>query len=154
MTTSSTQSIRCFSSASARWIALRLHPGCDVRESLLALAREQSIAAGAIVSAVGSLTQARLRYAGASDATPLAGPWEILNLSGTLGAHGLHVHLAVSDRTGHCVGGHLLPGCVVHTTLELVIADLEGLSFARTFDSQTEYRELEVRPAPPETGPA
>jgi predicted DNA-binding protein with PD1-like motif len=41
----------------------------------------------------------------------------------------------------------------VHTTLELVIADLEGLAFDRSADAETGYRELDIRPTLRETGP-
>ena len=152
MASGSALPLGAFCSSSARWLALRLPPGCDVRDGLLALAREQHIAAGAIVSAVGSLTQAHLRHAGATAASVLPGPWEIVSLSGTLATGGLHVHLALSDAAGQCIGGHLMTGCVVHTTLELVIADLDGLEFDRAPDARTGYRELAIRCTRGETG--
>ena len=113
---------------------------------LRALTATHGIAAGVIVSAVGSLREARLRFAGASTASLVPGPLEILALSGTLSAQGGHLHLAVADADGRCRGGHLLAGCVVHTTLELLVASLAGVRFLRQPDPATGYRELHIEP--------
>ncbi len=69
---------------------------------------------------------------------------EIVSLSGTLSPDGLHLHIALAGRDGRCVGGHLLDGCIVHTTAELVIGELTDLAFRRVEDPATGYRELSV----------
>ena len=75
-------------------------------------------------------------------------PMEILSLSGTLGADGLHLHISLSRRDGACVGGHLVEGCVVNTTAELVIGELPDVDFRRPRDPATGYNELSVQPRP------
>lgn len=47
-----------------------------------------------------------------------------------LDATGEHLHLAVSDENGIMCGGHMMPGCTVRTTLELVIGELEQVTLA------------------------
>ncbi len=125
--------------------ALRLRPGADLREALEAFARSTPVAAAGVVSAVGSLSVARIRLAGAKEIRALQGPWEVVSLNGTVGAGGAHLHAMVSDADGRCLGGHVCAGCIVHTTAELVLLELPGLRFDRTRDPQTGYPELDIQ---------
>ena len=128
---------------------LRLAPGDDLRAALEAtfaeLAREHGIAAACIVSAVGSLSCAVLRYAARSDSSEMDGPLELLMLTGTLSPDGAHLHASVADAQGVVKGGHLMPGCIVRTTVEVVIALLPGWEFRRELDQATGFRELTAR---------
>lgn len=128
--------------------ALRLRPGEDLRPALEALAREGGIPAGVLLGAVGSLRRAVLRFAGREAGTALDGPFEILALNGTLGPEGAHLHAALADAGGRVTGGHVLAGCVVHTTLELAIGVLPDLAFGRRPDPDTGHDELTVTPRP------
>jgi predicted DNA-binding protein with PD1-like motif len=124
--------------------ALRLHPDEDLRDRLQALTQAHGWEAAAIVTAVGSLRQAHLRFAGQPDGTVLDGPFEILSLVGTLSRHGLHLHISLGDAHGQVWGGHLLSGCPIYTTAEIVLTTLPGLVFARSPDPVTGYRELAI----------
>lgn len=126
--------------------AVRLHPGQDLRLALCDYCVHRRIDAACIVTAVGSLTQAAIRFADAVQPTLLAGPFEILALSGTLSRHGAHLHIIVGDGAGQTRGGHLADGARIHTTAEVVLAELEGLAFERHPDPATGYRELLVVP--------
>ena len=75
-------------------------------------------------------------------------PMEIVSLTGTLSADGLHVHIALSRSDGACIGGHVVHGCIVHTTAELVIGELTDVAFRRPLDPATGYGELSVEPWP------
>jgi predicted DNA-binding protein with PD1-like motif len=125
---------------------LRLRPGDDLRPALEQWTRERAIAAGFVVAAVGSLSVARLRFAGRDEGTRLDGPLELVALSGTLSPDGAHLHASVSDADGRVTGGHLLPGCLVRTTAEIVVGVPPGVAFARVHDPATGYRELVIRP--------
>ena len=120
---------------------LRLSPGVDLRRSLEALDAE----AGFVVAAIGSLDPVVLRYAGAPQATRLAGPFELLTLSGALTPDGAHLHMSVADGEGRVCGGHVGYGCIVRTTAELLVAELPGFALSREPDPATGYRELVVR---------
>ena len=124
---------------------LRLQPGEDVRSTLTAWAKEKAIEAAALVSALGSLTQAHIRYANRADGIMTTGDLEVCSLSGTLSVHGLHLHLSIGDRDGKMLGGHMLDGCLVRTTLELVIQEVQGVRMLRSKDEQTTYDELDPR---------
>jgi predicted DNA-binding protein with PD1-like motif len=125
--------------------AVRLRPGDDLREELEKLTALAPLRAGVVLSAVGSLTQLALRFADRKEETVRTGKFEVVSLTGTLGPDGCHLHLAVSDGDGVTAGGHLLPGCLVYTTMELVVGDAVGLIFHRELDSVTGFRELSIQ---------
>jgi predicted DNA-binding protein with PD1-like motif len=135
-------------------IPLRLPPGADLRRTLEAWMAEQQEQAGCVISAVGSLSVAQIRLAGAAEATAIHGELEILSLSGTLSPDGAHLHIAVADRQGSVIGGHLCVGSLVRTTAELVIGLLPEWRFNRELDPATGYAELAIKAQPERQSPA
>jgi predicted DNA-binding protein with PD1-like motif len=127
-------------------VPLRLQPGADLRQALEAWMGEQEEQAGCVLSAVGSLSLAQLRLAGAAEATMIHGELEIPSLSGTLSPDGTHLHIAVADSQGAVIGGHLCAGSLVRTTAELVIGLLPDWRFNRELDPATGYPELRISP--------
>jgi predicted DNA-binding protein with PD1-like motif len=125
-------------------IVERLKPGDELQSALKRIATEHKMKAGVIISAVGSLSVASLRLAGANEATTIAGPLEVVSITGTLSDKSMHVHVSASDSTGKTIGGHLMNGCKVFTTIELVILDLsDEWTFDRQTDDTTKYLELD-----------
>ena len=131
-------------------VPLRLTPGADLRRALEVWMGEQQEQAGCVLSAVGSLSVAKLRLAGATEATAIHGELEILSLSGTLSPDGAHLHLAIADSSGAVIGGHLCAGSLVRTTAELVIGLLPEWRFSRKLDPATGYPELQITPQAPD----
>ncbi len=128
---------------------LRLSPGEDLRLGVEAACRqlmaEKDCQAACVISSVGSLSCAVLRYAAEPEGSRLEGPLEMITLSGTLaapGRGGVHLHASVADARGRMTGGHLMPGCIVRTTAEIVLALLPEWSFARALDPNTGFHEL------------
>ena len=72
------------------------------------------------------------------------GTFEIVSLVGTVETGNSHLHIAISDKDGNVFGGHLKSGSIVGTTAEVVIGELEGVSFKRELDEETDYDELVV----------
>ena len=130
-----------------RILALRLKPGQDLRQQIEAFAKERHIRAGFIITTVGSLREAEIRLADQSSTTHVDGKSEIVSLVGTLGQSGVHLHISISDSTGKTIGGHLVDGCLIYTTAEIVIGDARGLVFSREKDGATGYQELRIRKA-------
>jgi uncharacterized protein len=134
---------------------LRLAPGQDLRAALDAafaqLQAEQNAQAACVISAVGSLSRAVLRYAAEPDGTVLEEALELITLSGTLSPDGAHLHASVADAQGNMRGGHVMRGCIVRTTAEIVLAPLPGWVFSRAHDPATGYMELmaKAHPLPP-----
>lgn len=125
--------------------ALRLHPHQDLKESLDTFARLHHIEAACVLACVGSLRRAVLRYANQEQAAELDGKFEIVSLTGTLSRYGSHYHISLSDGEGRTLGAHLLEGCLIYTTAEIVIGVLPGVSFLREMDRATGYEELYIR---------
>ena len=141
-----------------RVYAVRLTPGADLKAELARLTEAQGLRAGCILSCAGSLSRARLRMPGGFGQVEafrsFDEPLEIVSLTGTLSPDGLHVHISLSRRDGTCVGGHLVAGCIVNSTAELVIGELSQVEFRRPLDPATGHGELSVQPLPsddPET---
>jgi hypothetical protein len=59
--------------------------------------------------------------------------------------HGSHIHVAISDGGGVTVGGHLVSGCKIYTTAEIVIASFEDVVYKRELlENDSGYEELVV----------
>lgn len=126
-------------------LPVRLHPQQDLRAALAAVLSEHNVGAAFALSGIGSLSEARIRYAGMGEATLLCGDLEILTLSGSLSPDGVHLHMTVSDAQGRVMGGHVTPGCTIRTTAEILLALLPDYRFSREPDAQSGWDELVVR---------
>ena len=128
----------------------RLRPGDDLLESLRAYAHAQHLRAAVVLTGAGSLTQAAIRYANQPNATLSTGHFEIVSLVGTLEDGGEHLHLSLGAENGTMIGGHLMPGCKIYTTGEIVLGELQDARFARELDKQgSGWEELKVYSAGP-----
>jgi predicted DNA-binding protein with PD1-like motif len=129
-----------------RSIAKRLTDGQDLMLEIKKLLDEHDIAAGVILSAVGSLKQSTIRVPVIDGKVNYIHPenLEIDSLQGTVSKHGCHLHIAVSDLGGKAWGGHLKEGCIVRTTCELVIGTLDDTTFTREPDESTGFDELKI----------
>ncbi|HEY6564435.1 MAG TPA: PPC domain-containing DNA-binding protein [Pirellulaceae bacterium] len=145
---SSSRSLPCYAGGRLETVVLRLHPGDDLRLSLDRLAREQRWDAAVVLTCVGSLSHAALRFADQPEPSQLKGKFEITALTGTLSRHGSHMHLGIADAAGRAWGGHLVEGCRVYTTAEIVIGILPRVKFQRKLDPQTGYKELFIEEKP------
>src|SRR5512143_156531 len=109
----------------------RLKPGQDLYAELEDFVHSGSVEAGCVLCSVGSLTHARLRLANRDAPSDFGGHFEIVSLTGTLSTHGSHLHMSISDEEGRTLGGHLVQGCTVYTTVELVVANFEDVIYRR-----------------------
>lgn len=125
--------------------ALRLRPGQDLRLEIEKFAKAKRLKAGFIITTVGSLEKASLRLADQSNSTSFDGKFEIVSLVGTIAPDGVHLHLSLSDSAGKTIGGHLVEGCRIYTTAEILIGEAQGLRFSRETDSVYGYKELKIR---------
>jgi len=126
-------------------VVLRLHPGADLRRALEEEAARRN-GNWVLISGIGSLEGAMLRFAGAADPTALAGPLEVLSLAGTVCPDGAHLHTLLADATGTPRGGHVAAGCIVATTAELTLLPLHHTRLRRLQDAATGFTELAVYP--------
>ncbi len=134
---------------------IRLMPADDLKVELLKFAKEQHITSGSIVTAVGSVESIKIRLASASaqsdpEYIERVGKYEIVSLVGTMEynekdgtAYG-HFHISIADIQCKVIGGHLMDGCRVYTTVEVVIMQVPNVQNTRVLDSTSGYKELKV----------
>lgn len=120
----------------------RLVKGNDLKKSITQYCIDNKIKAGVVVSSVGCLDKCFLRSALATEIKELNGPIEIISLNGTVSINRIHLHLSVSDNNFIVYGGHLVDGCLVNTTAEIIILELDSFIFDKEFDEVTGYFEL------------
>ena len=121
---------------------VRLHRGDDLMLSVKELCREKHIAAGVVLSAVGCISEGRVRDASGVTIRDITDHCEIVSLNGTVSAERCHIHIALSKEDMSTIGGHLCLGCIVNTTCELVIGELPGIAYGVEEDPETGYDEL------------
>lgn len=130
--------------AATKVYAFRLKPGQDLKSSIQQLVQDKQIKAGWIGTCVGSLTQYTIRFANQPNGSSDSGHFEIVSLTGTVSVNGSHLHISVSDSTGKTIGGHLMEGCKIYTTAEIVIHSSDDFIFKREKDGTTPWEELQV----------
>lgn len=123
-------------------VCRRLHRGDDLLLSIRTLCEREKIDAAVVLSAVGCVSRAILRDAGGVNLRSVDEPCEIVSLNGTASRTRCHLHLALSREDLSTIGGHMMPGCIVNTTCELVLGVLEHMRFDVEQDAQTGYDEL------------
>lgn len=146
-----------------RVLVMRLAPGCDLLKSLKEIAEKEDLQSGVVLSGVASLSQATLRNVRLfPEEFPIADrhriyspkkePLELLSLSGNIGRKDgevhIHCHITVSSglEDGRAYGGHLIEGCVIFSTGEVVIAEIAGIQMKRNTDPETHAPELYLEP--------
>ncbi|HTY61612.1 MAG TPA: PPC domain-containing DNA-binding protein [Acidobacteriota bacterium] len=130
----------------ARCYALRLKPEEDLVQGIRTFVNRHRLRAVAVVTCVGSVMRAKLRFANVETWAEKSGPFEILSLSGIIDEHSEHLHIGLADSEGRCIGGHIGLGSTIYTTAEIVLAELVGLEFRRTPCPLSGYEELIVQP--------
>lgn len=123
---------------------LRLLPGQDLKTELEHFVRARCIGAAFVITCVGSLQQSAIRLADQHETQILEGKREIVSLTGTLSPDGAHLHIALSDAHGHTLGGHVMQGCLIYTTAEIILGEASGYIFRRLPDAATGYNELVI----------
>ena len=121
---------------------VRLHRGDDLMLSIKEICKEKNISAGVILSAVGCISEGRVRDASGVIIREISDHCEIVSLTGTVSETRCHLHISLSKEDLSTIGGHLCPGCIINTTCELVIAELPGIRFGVEEDPETGYDEL------------
>ncbi len=153
------QKIRVGKGELGRVLAARLAPGCDLLKSLQEIAERENLQSGVVLSGVASLRQVTLRNVRLfPDEFPIADrqriytpkkePLELLSLSGNIsrrdGEVHIHCHITVSSGLddGRTYGGHLIEGCVILSTGEVIVAEITGIAMKRNIDPETHALEL------------
>ncbi|MCX8074555.1 MAG: DNA-binding protein [Clostridia bacterium] len=124
--------------------SFRLKKGQDLKIELDKYIKDNNIKSGAIISAVGCLYEVVIRDASGINCTTLKQKLEIVSIMGTLSLEGSHIHISVADEELKVYGGHLKEGCLINTTAEIVILELDSYVYTRQMDESTGYKELVI----------
>lgn len=122
----------------------RLTKGMDLKEEIIKYCEDNNIKAGIIGACVGCCYEIKFRLAGGKKFYHKEADYEIVSMTGTISESGVHIHVAFSDDEGVTVGGHLTEGCLVNSTAEIVIIEVDNYKLTREMDETTGYKELVI----------
>jgi len=142
--------VRSIQTKIKRVIFARMDPGEDVLESIEAVAKEYGIKSGQI-SLIGAVSKAKLGYYHRESAEykhfMVNEDVEVVSCMGDISSHEgnivVHAHMIVADESGKCYGGHLMIGCEVSVTIELVVIETE-INLTRKYDDLTGLNLLNI----------
>ncbi|WP_249029543.1 PPC domain-containing DNA-binding protein [Tannockella kyphosi] len=117
----------------------------DIMKKIDQYVLENNIQAGCILSGVGCIHTVCIRKADGVTLHYDKKDYEIVSLMGTVSLHGSHLHISLSDNDLCTIGGHLMDGCLVNTTCEIVILEMEEYCFTREMDENSGYEELMIK---------
>lgn len=121
---------------------MKLMPGEDLLFALETYCKKYQIEAAYLGTVVGSLQQVSFRKGHDQRRSVMQGPFEIVSCVGTLSKNGMHIHASVSDSDFKVFGGHLVQGCIVQSTAEIVLISLENHQLSRMKGEFTDFKEL------------
>lgn len=124
-------------------VLFRLPKGGDLIEEITKVAEGLGMRRG-LVQVIGALERAGLGYyrqdSREYEAHEVTEPVELLSGLGNVslkdGQVFVHLHLVLSDKTGACLGGHAMPGCVIFAG-ECALLPMEGADLVREYDEET-----------------
>lgn len=123
----------------------RLTKGMDLICEIKKFCERNNIMAGTILSSVGCVYEARIRNAGGTEIKHICENMEIISLNGTVSKDRCHLHVSFSKQDLTVIGGHLVDGCLINTTCEIVLLEFGNYKFDKVFDESTGYNELEIQ---------
>ena len=132
-------------SGNTKYHCIRLHRGEDLLKSIKLLCLDKNIRAGTVASAVGCISEGKIRDASGVTVRDITEDCEIVSLIGTVSKDRCHLHIALSKEDMSTIGGHLCEGCIINTTCELIIAELPEVFIDVEDDPETGYDELIFR---------
>lgn len=122
----------------------------DLLEGITERVKQSKIKAG-VLFLIGSLKEACLGFyeEGEYKRVEIKKPLEIASCMGNIsmredGELVVHAHMVVSDRNGNAFGGHLLKGCRVAATAELILIEALKVDLKRRFEDKYKLYLLDI----------
>ena len=125
-----------------KMICKRLRRGDDLLRSIEKIAQEEQLELAVILSAVGCVSRGRVRDASGVTVRDINEDCEIVSATGTVSRKRCHIHVSFSKEDLSTVGGHLMEGCIINTTCELVLGVVDGWHCGVEQDEETGYDEI------------
>ena len=101
---------------------IRFFPEEDLLIKTQDFVKKQKIQAG-YLAGIGAVKQARIGFFDGEEylVNQFNEDLEIVSLTGNIAMDMVHMHGIFAQKDGKCVGGHIMPGCIVSVTCELHI---------------------------------
>jgi len=121
----------------------RLFEDEELLETINLAAEKSHISAGFFIL-VGTLKKANLGFfrQGKYETINIDDPVEIVSCMGNIALKEnkpfAHAHISVSNEKGEVMGGHVMPGCTIAATGELVLIEAADARLLRKFDEKTQ----------------
>ncbi|TFG27452.1 DNA-binding protein [Candidatus Thorarchaeota archaeon] len=135
--------VRTFvTSNTGRVVVVRLEPGEDIFKSIEKIVSDNKILSGQL-SLIGAVSKVHLGYFDRHEKVykdfVIDEDLEVVSCVGNISrlndGYVVHAHLVASDVNGKCYAGHLMEGCEVSVTIEIVITEFAEMT--RTRDEST-----------------
>jgi len=126
-----------------RIVFARLSEGEDLLETINLVAEKSRITAGFFIL-VGTLKKANLGFyrQGKYETIEIDGTVEIVSCMGNVSLREnkpfAHAHMSVSNEKGRVIGGHVMLGCTIAATGELVLIEAANTRLLRKLDEKTQ----------------
>ncbi len=120
----------------------RLFEDEDLLETITQVAENADVSSGFFLL-IGTLKKANMGFfrEGKYETLEMRQPLEIVSCTGNISVKEnkifAHAHIAVSDEDGRVFGGHLMAGCIIGATGELVLVEATDVKLVREFDERT-----------------
>ena len=124
-------------------IFARLSTGEDLLETINQVAQKNNVTAGFCIL-IGTLKHANLgfHHQGKYETIQIDTPLEIVSCTGNVSLKEnkpfAHAHIVVSNEKGKTLGGHVMPGCIIGVTGELVLVEAADVRLHRKLDKKTQ----------------
>jgi len=135
--------MRLLEAKTGKVVFARLFEGEDLLEAVAQAVEKSGVRAGFFVL-IGTLRKAVMGFfhEGRYQPIELDGPFEVVSCVGNVSVREnkpfVHAHIAVSNRKGEVFGGHVLSGCTIDITGELVLFEASDANLQRKLDEKTE----------------
>ncbi len=121
----------------------RLSEDEDLLEKINLAATQSDVNVG-FFNLIGTLKKAKVGFyrEGKYETIEIVGPLEIVSCTGNIalkeGKPFAHTHIVISDEKGKAMGGHVMPGCIIGVTGELVLIEAADVHLNRQLDKKTQ----------------
>ncbi len=133
-------------------IFARMEPGEDIIETIEKVVSKHNVKSGQL-TLIGAVSRATLGYfdreSGKYKDFKVERDLEVVSGMGNIARLAddsivVHAHIIVADEEGRCWGGHLMSGCEVSVTIELVIMETD-VDLRRARDELTGLNLLDIK---------
>ena len=144
--------VRSIATKVKRVIIAKMEKGEDVIKTIEKVASDHAVRTGQL-TLIGAIEGARLGFFNRHSLEyvefTVDEDLEVVSCMGDIttmqdGTLVVHAHMIAADEKGDCHGGHLLPGCKVSVTIELVIFETED-EIKRARDDSTGLNLMDIK---------